>query len=132
MPAIQRIGDHKNFCGAYLHAMTTNCMVCCKPQADRGSVGAARGSDTVTNMSRPKRYMPSWVRYSLAVYMGLLLAGSLVEPKPNATADTSRRYEGAADLLIVRPHVPTLREKMQRERESRERQATPQAPATMD
>lgn len=76
--------------------------------------------------------MPSWVRYSLAVYMGLLLAGSLVEPKPNATADTSQRYEGAAQLLIVPPNVPTLREKMQRERESRESNATPQARATTD
>ncbi len=30
--------------------------------------------------------MSSWVRYSVAVYVGLLLAGALVVPKPEATA----------------------------------------------
>ncbi len=32
--------------------------------------------------------MSSWVRYSVAVYVGLLLAGALVIPKPEASAQS--------------------------------------------
>lgn len=35
--------------------------------------------------------MESWVRYSVAVYLGLALAGALIAPKPEAAAWCSSR-----------------------------------------
>jgi len=45
--------------------------------------------------------MPSWVRYSVAVYVGLLLAGSLM-----ASKQASARPYGTARREVVRADAP--------------------------
>lgn len=42
--------------------------------------------------------MPSWVRYSVAAYAGLLLAGALLGPPPSPSVGNDRL---AGDLLLI-------------------------------
>lgn len=58
--------------------------------------------------------MESWIRYSVAVYVGLLLAGAAmytndVQLGPAASADTGWYYAPAnPEALLTPPAVPSL------------------------
>lgn len=72
--------------------------------------------------------MPSWVRYSVSVYLGLLLAGSLV-PEPNTSVGSQ-----AERARLIEPRDPLGLERAERtqppagtQRESRE--PAPEGPA---
>lgn len=61
--------------------------------------------------------MASWVRYCVAVYMGLALAGAMIAPKPEAAAWCSSR-----------PNVtPEMRRAAAEEADAKRRQTQPTA-----
>ncbi|HEX7008665.1 MAG TPA: hypothetical protein VF184_01700 [Phycisphaeraceae bacterium] len=56
--------------------------------------------------------MHSWVRYSVATYVGLLLAGALVVPPTSVTAGQQKQGSPRQSPLIGRPpsHPPQMLE----------------------